>query len=658
MNFVSLLRGTCSFALVSALVSPLAAQAAPASFAVTVDAQPRPNADVAPYASNPARMAGLSHEAQLALLRKRVKYVFVIFQENRSFDSYFGSFPGARGLFSQSPKATPGYYQELIGTNGKPFEVTPFRIGPAQFAADTDDVDHSFARMDTKMDFQNGTAQMDKFALTEELKYTTAGAVPSLKAKQYGELTMAYEDCDTIPFLWNYANRFTLFDNYFQHTIGPSTPNAIDMVAGQTGESQWVEHPSEASNVPALAALGQGEPVVSDNDPFWGSSAAPGLPINPGDNPNSYQLNQTYASLPLTFNAKDVQKVTGFDKMSSTDLADVKDDIPAIAAMNAKAVPWGWYQEGYDAEPTGGTLHQSYIGHHNGPQYFGYVANNPKETSHLHGLNDFFNDVSGSALPAAGGVFYVRGGYDNLTGLKPADPDAAVQKNFVGDDDHPGYSDAAISEALVAREVNAIVKSPYWSQSAIVITYDESEGDYDHVPPQLLELSPAGAPLVHGPRIPLIVISPYANAHVVSHESGDHNSIIRFIDELYGLPYLADLPDEAAARAQGQAAYGQANLGPDDDGVPFVHDLLSAFDPGRLSGSIAPLPASYALIPDAVAQTIPPLKNRGCSALGIIPEDAALGVHNQIPKDFNPRPSTDPTAVTTSAVGRQVRARL
>jgi len=656
MNKVSLLRATFSCVLVGALSSP--------AYAVDnsqVVVQPRASSQIAQFVSNPSSSRGFSQARAVALLRKRIKYVFVIFQENRSFDSYFGSFPGARNLFSQPPSQTPGYFQQFLDTNGNTITIAPFRIGPAQFAADTDDVDHSYARMVAKMDVQSGVPRMDKYALTEELKYTTPGANPTLKAKQYGELTMAYEDCDTVPLIWNYADRFTLFDNYFQHTIGPSTPNAIDMIAGQTGETQWVEHPNEATTNPVLAALSQGEPVTSDNDPFWGSAADPTAvgkqPINPGDSPTSYQINQTYASLPLTFNGADIRAVTGLD-MSTSDLADVRDDIPAIAALNAQAVPWGWFQEGYDREPTdGAVLHESYISHHNGPQYFGYVSNNPLESQHLHGLNDFFAAMSSGGLLAPKGVFYLRGGYQNIIGLKPADPDAAVQANFPGDDEHPGYSDAQISQATVAREVNAIVRSPYWRNSVIFITYDESEGDYDHVPPPILKFSPAGTPLVHGPRIPLIVISPYANAHVVSHESGDHNSIIRFIDQVFGLPFLADLPDEALARANGETEFGQANLGPDDDGVPFNGDLLSAFDFGRLAGGIAPLPASYAAVPDSILSTVPPLRNRGCAALGIIPEDVALGIHNPIPSDFNPRPSTDPSAATPAARRRLLRAR-
>ncbi len=411
-----------------------------------------------------------------------------------------------------------------------------------------------------------------------------------------------------------------------------------------------MKHPDEALGAKGLLK-GQGEPLVSDDDPLWGSGAADdksGQPQNPRDSkkaPVIPALNQTYASLPLTMTGTSVKTVTAADTQASTDLADVQQDIPAIAASQALALPWGWYEEGYDKEPTdkGSTSHGSYIGHHNGPQYFGYVANNPQMTAHLHGLGDFFADIAADKLSATGGVYYVRGGFQNIAGLKPALNDPAVQHDFQGDDDHPGYSDSALSEALVARTVNAIARSKYWPESAIIITYDESEGDYDHVAPDFVEYDPQGLPLSRGPRIPLIIISPYARAHEISHESGDHASVIKFIDMLYNLPKLADLPDEAQARMAGEKMFQQAYLGPADDNTPGVGDLLSAFDPARLSGRAKPLPAAYTEIPDAAVGAIPPYGNQGCKMIGVVPTDIAMGVKTMIPADFNPRPKTDPT---------------
>src|SRR5208283_891044 len=113
----------------------------------------------------------ISYEQLVNLVQQKIKYVFVIYQENRSFDSYFGTFPGANGLFSQPAGQTPGFVQPIVNTDGTKGTISPFRIGPSMYAADTDDVDHSHTLTTSKMDIQNGTAQMDAFAITEELKY-------------------------------------------------------------------------------------------------------------------------------------------------------------------------------------------------------------------------------------------------------------------------------------------------------------------------------------------------------------------------------------------------------------------------------------------------------------------------------------------------------
>lgn len=637
-------RARLRAALIAAMALPLICGAGP-----VVTTEPNPSAAIKPYLDTGKVV--LTPAEKIAALRRQVKYVFVIYQENRSFDSYFGTFPGANGLFSAPPGQTPGFVQPLMNTDGTMTTIRPFRIGPPQFAADLDDVGHAYAAMRAKMDFVDGQPRMDHFALVEEMDHTPKGRHPSLAAKQEGELVMAYENCDTVPFLWHYADRFVLFDNFFQHTIGPSAPAAINIIAAQTGETEWVRHPATSIFAPDHAKTGFGEPMLTDLNPYWGSrldTLGSHQPINPREHFGP-DLNQTYASLPLSLSGGNIDALVGADRNPGTDLADVREDIPAIAAARKTQVAWGWYEEGFDREPTDppGTppsgTHLSYIPHHNGAQYFGYISNNPKFSANLHGLEDFFTAIAARKLPRTGGLFYVRGGYDNIGGLKPADGAAAVQRKFRGDDDHPGYSDSAISEALVARAVNAIASSPYWRNSAIIITYDESAGDYDHVPPAIVEHGPGGAPLSRGPRIPLLVISPFDRAHTVSHESGDHASVVKLVDTIFGLKPLADLPDELKARMLGEKKLGLDNLGPADDLTPGVGDLLSAFDDARLAGKAAPLPASWAEIPDAVLSSMPPYGGHGCRALGIVPEDIARGIVNHIPADFNPRPLSDPT---------------
>ena len=587
--------------------------------------------------------------------------------------------PGANGLFSdgvnpRSAANTPGFVQQLNATTtGAAGTIQPFLIGQAHHAADTDDIDHSHARMATKMDLGStgtGTPKMDMFALTEELKYSPAGlTAPTLEGKQFGELAMAYEDCNTIPFLWNYAARFTLFDNIFQTTVGPSSPNAIAMLAGQSGDTQYIKHP---------AAAGTLIPVTGDQLPFWGSvkdttAASSTNPVKQpvdatGENQaaSNVQQNLTFASLPLTLAGANLTTITGADTQASTDLADVSQDVPYITGLGRQQFAWRWYEEGYDHEPTDPTAtasHTAYIGHHNGPQYFGYISANNQMNQNLHGLADFFTDIGNSNMPAGGGVIYVRAGYSNQEGANgtsqqpyynatnfPGNAEATkVQTQFLGDDDHPAYSDSELSESLIAREVNAIASSPYWGQSAIVITYDESEGDYDHVPPRILSYDQNGLPLSRGPRIPLILISPYGRAHATSREEGDHNSVIGLIDSVFNLPPLADLPDELQARITGQQAQFdgpgglvQTNRGPHDDQTPGTGKLLSGFDPNRLLGYAPPIPASYAMIAPATISALPHFGGQGCSALGITTEDTITGYSYPIPTDFNPRPATYP----------------
>ncbi len=595
-------------------------------------------------------------DALLTQLRAHVKYVFVIYQENRSFDSYFGTYPGAEGLFSHPASETPGFSQVLINTDGTETTIQPFRIGSQQFAADTDDIDHSHALTVAKMNVQNGHPRMDRFAVTEERKYSPAGN-PSLMAKQFGELAMAYEDCDTVPFLWNYAKRFALFDHVFETMTGPSTPGNLAIISAQTGVTQWALHPGQA--VRGNGNSGAGEPVSNDDDPLAGSpqdQAAHPLPVNPHDfhspHPYGVQRNQTYASLPLSMGGTSTPQIVRGDANPGADLADVQQDIPAIAAHGTPRIEWRWYEEGYDREPTDPAAadpvdangqHASYITHHNGPQYFGYVANNPEMVQHLRGLNDLFTDISKDALPPGGGLFYVKGGYHNIMGLRPADPDPIVQRNFLGDDDHPAYSDAQISEALVARIVNTIARSKYWAESAIIITWDDSEGDYDHMPPTIRHTGPDGSVTGDGPRVPLLLISPYARSGAVVSDQGSHASVVKFADHLFNLPPLATLPDELEGRKQGQLRFHQSGLGPDDAMSPNVTDLTGAFDADRLAGRTPPIAAAEAEIPDTTVNQLPQASGYGCRAIGITPVDIARNLPNPVPADFNPRPKTNPS---------------
>ncbi|ADW68813.1 phospholipase C [Granulicella tundricola] len=596
----------------------------------------------------------LTEAQKLALLRQHIKYVFVLFQENRSFDFYFGSYPGAEGLYSKPAAEIPGFTQPLVDTDGTVRTITPFRIPPfitdangkavPIYPSDLASVNHSHTAMDAKLNFDSADlSKNDRFALTEEgVTLNSEGKpskFPSLERKQYGELVMGHLDCDTAPFLWRYADRFTLFDHFFATELGPSTPNAIAMISGQVGETQWMLHPEEVTR-PGYP----GVPMLADPQPFYGikkeSSGKAKQANDPKTKTNS--VNFTFAALPLSFMGQDAKATTATDDDPAADLRDVKEDIEKIAGHPNRATPWGWYQQGYDHEPidpAGQVTHKSYVSHHNAPAYFGYVANNAGVETHIHGLNDFFEDVAARRLPP-NGVFYVRGGYGNIRGLHPLDPNPRLATVFNGNDDHPGYSDSQLSEALLAEEINAITQSPYWAQSAILIAYDESDGLYDHAQPHVRGHGPNKEPLDQGPRIPFLLISPYGNAHAVSHEPAEHSSIIKFVDNLFNLIPLADLPDEQKARAIGVEKFHEKNMGPADDQVEGIGNLFSAFSNARLLGKRPLLPASYAQIPVPEINAFPHYDYKGCSVMNIKPTDANLP--NPIPADFNPRPDTTP----------------
>ena len=653
----SLLIAACGLGMGRGLAQEAAAGTTP-----DVTIAPKSSAVVSAQMIDAANEPAISAEEKLQLIRQHIKYVFVLFQENRSFDFYFGSYPGADGLYAgpngpYAPGQVAGFTQTIVNTDGTLGTVTPFKI-PATvtdaagktvplYPADIASVNHSHVATVRKIALDaDGVAQNTGYALTEEgvtLVNGKPSAVPSLERKQFGELVMSHVDCDTVPFLWRYADRFTLFDHFMDTIVGPSTPNAIAMIAGQGGETQWMLHPDQA----ATGGIGTGAtvPMLSDPQPYWGSALDTAVQLKQPQALHTFggvSKNLTFASLPLSFMGSTIKKTTARDYDPAFDLPDVQEDIEKIAGHGVSAVNWGWYQQGYDREkndPDAKATHDGYVAHHNAPQYFGYVANNPLATTHMHGLSDFFRDVRVKRLPASG-VFYVRGGYGNIEGWKPQDPNPRLATVFNGNDDHPGYSDSQVSEALLAEEINAIASSPYWSQSAIIITYDESDGEYDHARPRIRSYDAAGLPLEQGPRIPALVISPYAVAHGVSHVPTEHSSVIRFVDEVFTLIPLADLPDEERGREIGKKDFGQDYLGPADDKVPGVGDMSSAFDVLRLQGKRAPLSAAYAIIPKREIDAFPHDHGDGCRVLGITPTDS--GLPNPVPSDFNPRPDSTP----------------
>ncbi len=133
------------------------------------------------------------------------------------------------------------------------------------------------------------------------------------------------------------------------------------------------------------------------------------------------------------------------------------------------------------------------------------------------------------------------GNMPQVTWLMPPTPES----------DHPGYGALCDGENWTVRTVNAIMNSPEWKHTAIFLTWDDFGGFYDHVAPPHVDI------YGYGPRVPLVVISPYAKRGSVFHGTSDFTSVLRFIEELHGLPTLTER-DAAANDLIGAFDFRQA----------------------------------------------------------------------------------------------------
>ncbi len=526
-------------------------------------------------------------------VRARIKHVFVIFQENHSFDNYFGTYPGADNLATPEAQSHGFRQYDPIGK----MWITPFRITDPDIESMSQSRPVSLAKM-------NG-GKMDSFVAVQEA-YSSKKFGPA-DARIVGLQTMAHYDCDTIPFLWKYAHAFALFDRIFQAMTGPSTPNNIAVIAAQAGQTQAARDPAAAI---AADDKGPGVPALNDTDPAFG-------PYSEAD--KKTQVSQEYATLMLLMNGTADAQVTQATH-------GVERDLGAVIAQGRAPIPWAWYQEGY-VSPS--LAIPGYETHHNAPQYFGYLRKNDVFWNNVHGLKPLLDALHSGTLPDSG-LFYVKGGSKNEFGWKPANPDPYVQAQYLGDDDHPGPSDSdhQVGESFVATFVNAVARSKYWADSAIVIAWDDPGGQYDHVPPPQFENCPDARPCGDGGRLPFVVISPFARSGAVIHDPGDTASIVKFAEAIFGLPAMSSLPDEQPYMPEGPR-----------DGSSALTDLTPAFDPGRLDGSVPPIPASEAEIPDAMVNAFPPAMS--CRSLGITPVTLP-NAPSSPPPGFKPRTDTHP----------------
>ena len=442
-----------------------------------------------------------------------IKHVVVLFDENVSFDHYFGTYPYATNTDGSPFSATPGtptvngLTPQLLAHN--PNSYNPTRLTPAQ--ALTCDQDHAYGPEQEAFD----GGKMDMFVQFTETATCTGQPV------EYGApgLVMDYYDGNTVTGLWNYAQNYAMSDNNYDTDFGPSTPGAVNLISGNDGGGYAVSPTTGATvadpgTVSSLNSQGLGT-IYGDLDPAYDDCS---------------DTNHTSAS--------PVGVLTG------KNIGDL---------LNARHVSWGWFQGGFAPTATssagyavcgashtniGGATVTDYEPHHNPFQYYKSTAN-PKhlpptseaaightdQANHQYDLSDFYATIKDGNMPA---VSFLKA--------------AAYQ------DGHPGYSDPTDEQHFIVNTVNQIEQSKYWKSTAIVITYDDSDGWYDHQVSPIVNGSNTAVDAAictstpvrlgsypdrcgYGQRLPLVVISPYTRSNYVSHNVTDQSSITKFIED-------------------------------------------------------------------------------------------------------------------------------
>jgi len=297
-----------------------------------------------------------------------------------------------------------------------------------------------------------------------------------------GGLTMGYYDLSGSA-LWNYAKEFTLADNFFQAAFGGSFLNHQWLICACTPEfkaapvelRQWKNDPNTGKPV--------NDPIVTDDGYVVGT-------IQPYNAP--YDESKTGVRLPVQYHA------TIGDRLSE------------------KGISWAWYSGGWDDAVAKRKTDDNFQYHH---QPFVYYANYaPGSRGRAEHLKDKIN-----LLADLNGVF----------------PQVAFFKPAGSQNQHPGYATLQDADAEVKEIVEAIRNSAIWSSTAIIITYDEYGGFWDHVAPPVIDRWGPGT------RVPAIIVSPFAKKGYVDHTSYDTTSILKLIETRFDLEPLADRDAQA-----------------------------------------------------------------------------------------------------------------
>jgi phospholipase C len=376
----------------------------------------------------------------------KIQHVVVIMQENRSFDHYFGTFPGANGIPMSGGVPTVCVPDPAKGACDRPYvtHIDDNSGGPHGAPNAVGDVD---------------AGKMDGFVAQDEAAKQSCTDPTDPHCGNGPMDVMGYHTSSDIPNYWAYAKNFVLQDRMFEPVASWSLPEHLFQM------SEW----SAKCSTRNLASSCTNELAVPAPKPPTDWTAHPagsaGTPI--------------YAWTDLTYLLHKQNVSWGYYVVAGTE-PDCADDaaLSCVAPHQDAATPGIW----------------------NPLPYFDTV-NNDGQLGNIKSIAKFYSAAQSGTLPAVSWVV----------------PSGQVSE-------HPPLSVSA-GQSYVTSVVNAVMRSPEWSSTAIFLAWDDWGGFYDHVVPPHVDQNG------YGLRVPGLVISPYARRGYVDHQTLSFDAYAKFIED-------------------------------------------------------------------------------------------------------------------------------
>lgn len=369
----------------------------------------------------------------------KIKHIVIILQENRSFDSYFGTFPGAHGIPMEKGVPTVCLNDPSASQCAKPYHNT-----------DVVNTGGPHGAVNAVADINGG--KMDGF-VEQVRKGKCSGNDPSCFALGNAMDVMGYHTDAEIPNYWEYAKNFVLQDNLFASNASWSLPSHLFMV------SEW-----------SAKCENSGDPM-----------SCHGSLQNPASRQQLHDPNFSFAWTDLTYLLHKNDISWGYYVMTGKE-PDCEDDTEATCVQTAQnaRTPSQW----------------------NVLMKFDTVKEN-NQLENIQSTNNFFEAAKAGTLPAVSWII----------------PSQDVSEH--------APSPISAGQTYTTTLINAIMNSSAWDSTAILLTWDDWGGYYDHVAPFAVDENG------YGLRVPGLVISPYAKRGYIDHQLLSHDAYAKFIEDVF-----------------------------------------------------------------------------------------------------------------------------